>query len=50
MWQRYRKVARTANALVVRGILEKVEGVLNLQADQLIPLVLPVRAPSRDFR
>jgi error-prone DNA polymerase len=36
--------------LVVRGMLEKVEGVLNLRADHLATLALPVRSPSRDFR
>jgi error-prone DNA polymerase len=50
LWQRYRKVARLSNGLVVRGILEKVEGVLNLRADHMATLTLPVRSPSRDFR
>jgi error-prone DNA polymerase len=50
LWQRYRKVARTSPALVVRGRLEKTEGVINLTADRLDPVALPVRSPSRDFR
>jgi error-prone DNA polymerase len=50
LWQRHRKVARTASAMVVRGILEKANGVLNLRADHLAALTLPVRSPSRDFR
>jgi error-prone DNA polymerase len=50
VWQRYRRVARTSSALVVRGILERVEGVLNLRADQIAPLKLAVRPASRDFR
>ena len=50
LWQRYRRVARMSSALVVRGILERVEGVINLRADHLAPLVLPVRPASRDFR
>jgi error-prone DNA polymerase len=50
LWQRYRRVARTSSALVVRGILERVEGVVNLRADHLAPLTLPVRPGSRDFR
>jgi error-prone DNA polymerase len=50
LWQRYRRVARTSNALIVRGILEKAEGVLNLRADHLAVLSLPVRPSSRDFR
>jgi error-prone DNA polymerase len=50
LWQRYRKVARTSPALLVRGRLEKADGVINLNADQLSPLTVPVRSPSRDFR
>jgi error-prone DNA polymerase len=50
LWQRHRRVARTASALLVRGILEKVEGVLNLRADHLAVLSLPIRSASRDFR
>jgi error-prone DNA polymerase len=50
LWQRHRKVARTASALLVRGMLEIAEGVVNLRADHLAFLTLPVRSPSRDFR
>ncbi|GII22047.1 error-prone DNA polymerase [Planosporangium mesophilum] len=50
LWHRYRRVARTSSALVVRGILERAEGVVNLRADHLAPLTLPVRPGSRDFR
>ncbi|WP_426506528.1 error-prone DNA polymerase [Dactylosporangium sp. McL0621] len=50
LWLRYRKIARTANAMVIRGVLEKAEGVLNLRADHLAALRLPIRSPSRDFR
>jgi error-prone DNA polymerase len=50
LWQRYRKVARTSAALLVRGRLEKHEGVINLTADRLDPVTPPVRPPSRDFR
>jgi len=50
LWQRHRKVARTASAMLIRGRLELVEGVVNLAADHLAPLTLPVRSPSRDFR
>ncbi|MBN1172517.1 MAG: error-prone DNA polymerase, partial [Micromonosporaceae bacterium] len=38
--RRYRAVARTASAMVVRGMLERSEGVTNLKADQLLPLFL----------
>jgi error-prone DNA polymerase len=50
LWQRYRRVARTASAMLVRGRLERVDGVVNLAADHLAVLALPVRSPSRDFR
>jgi error-prone DNA polymerase len=50
LWQRYRRVARTSSALVVRGLLQKSEGVLNLVADRLEALTPPVTPASRDFR
>jgi error-prone DNA polymerase len=50
LWQRYRKVARTSAAMLVRGRLEKHQGVVNLTADRLDAVTPPVRTPSRDFR
>jgi error-prone DNA polymerase len=51
LWTRYRRVARVSRALLVRGVLENVEGALSLVADQLRPLDLRVTmARSRDFR
>jgi error-prone DNA polymerase len=50
VWQRYRRVARTSSALIVRGRLEKAEGVLNLVADRLEAVTPPVTPASRDFR
>ncbi|MBU2665659.1 error-prone DNA polymerase [Actinoplanes bogorensis] len=51
LWQRYRRVARTSSALIVRGRLEKSrEGVLNLVADRLEAVTPPVAPSSRDFR
>ncbi|MEO3775664.1 error-prone DNA polymerase [Micromonospora sp. B11E3] len=50
LWQRYRRVARTSAALVVRGRLERHEGVVNLAADRLDAIEPPVSPPSRDFR
>ncbi len=54
-WARYRRVARVEPALLIRGTIEKVEGVINLVADRIEPLRLsnatagaPIR--SRDFR
>jgi error-prone DNA polymerase len=49
LWQRFRKIARTANAMLIRGTLERGEGVINLSAEHLASLRLPVRTPSRDF-
>ncbi len=50
LWQRYRKVARTASAMLIRGTLEREDGVMNLVAEHLAVLAMPVRSPSRDFR
>jgi len=49
-WARFRKVARGATAMVIRGRLERYEGVVNVVAEHLAPLPLAVAAPSRDFR
>jgi error-prone DNA polymerase len=50
VWARYRRVGRTAAALLVRGRLERAEGVINVVADQLRPLPLTAGTRSRDFR
>ncbi|ACZ30472.1 DNA polymerase III, alpha subunit [Xylanimonas cellulosilytica DSM 15894] len=50
LWQRFRTVARTASAMVVRGRIEKADGATNLVAEHLSPLRLPVTTRSRDFR
>ncbi len=49
-WSRYRRVARGAAAMLIRGRLERAEGVINVIAEKLEPL--PIREPlrSRDFR
>ena len=49
-WARYRTVARGAPAMVVRGRLERSEGVINVVADHLAPLPLAASTTSRDFR
>lgn len=50
VWQRYRRVARGASALVVRGTLERSpEGVVNVLADRIEPLAVRVPHRSRDF-
>jgi error-prone DNA polymerase len=50
LWHRYRRIARTSNALLVRGLLERADGVINLNADRLTALSVPIRSTSRDFR
>jgi len=49
-WARYRNVARDASALLVRGRVESATGVINIVAEQLLPLFAPATIPSRDFR
>lgn len=48
-WKRFRSAVR-ASALVVRGRLERAEGVVNIIAEHIEPLVAPGRSTSRDFR
>jgi error-prone DNA polymerase len=51
VWARYRRVARAAPALVVRGRLERAEGATNLVAEGVEALSIQViPSPSRDFR
>ena len=51
LWARYRRVARGAPALLIRGKVEKVEGVINVIADKIDPMSLSISTPkSRDFR
>jgi error-prone DNA polymerase len=49
LWSRHRTVARTSAALVVRGTVERADGVTNVMADRLEPLRLRVPSSSRDF-
>ena len=49
-WARYRKIARGAPALLIRGRLERSEGVINISAEELTPLPVAASNPSRDFR
>ncbi len=52
VWRKYRKVARTSPAIVVRGLLERHQGVINLLARRIEPLDLSPASllRSRDFR
>ena len=49
LWARYRRIARGSSALLVRGTVEKAEGVVNLRADRLQHLDMRIPASSRDF-
>ncbi|RZI84429.1 MAG: error-prone DNA polymerase, partial [Microbacterium sp.] len=59
VWNRYRKVARTSAGMVIRGIVERSDGVTNLLADKISSLesispeadqALQARHGSRDFQ
>jgi len=50
LWARHRRVALTAQALLVRGRLERGDGVVNVVAHRLEEIRLPVSVRSRDFR
>jgi error-prone DNA polymerase len=49
-WAHHRRVVRTAPALLVRGRLERVEGVTNVIAERIEPLPIGATVRSRDFR
>jgi error-prone DNA polymerase len=49
-WARYRAIARGAPALLIRGRLERSEGVINIVADELTLLPIAASTASRDFR
>jgi error-prone DNA polymerase len=50
VWNRYRRVAREAPAMVIRGMLERSEeGVVNVIADRMESLSVGMRTTSRDF-
>jgi error-prone DNA polymerase len=50
VWNRYRRVARESAALLVRGRLERADGVTNIIAEAIGQLDLSFRMTSRDFR
>jgi error-prone DNA polymerase len=52
VWRRFRKVARMSPALVVRGMLERYQGVINVVAQRIedLPLTAADLVRSRDFR
>ena len=48
-WVRHRRVARSP-ALLIKGRVEKNEGVVNVIAERMEPMPVAASAPSRDFR
>ena len=49
-WARWRTVARSSPALVIRGALQRGQGTLALQAEHVDALELGATVPSRDWR
>ena len=49
-WARYRRVAQSCPALLIRGRLERQGDVINVNAERIDPLPLGVTTKSRDFR
>ena len=50
LWARYRTVARTSAAMLIRGTVEKADNVVSIVAERLAPLDLRIPSRSRDFR
>jgi error-prone DNA polymerase len=50
IWARYRTVARNSAALLIRGMLQHSDNVVNVMAERIEPLSLGVRPTARNFR
>jgi error-prone DNA polymerase len=50
VWIRYRRVAQTSPAVVIRGRLESASNVINIVASKIEPLPVACAIKSRDFR
>nr|WP_232541780.1 error-prone DNA polymerase [Nocardia bovistercoris] len=50
LWARYRRVAQSAPALLIRGRVQNAEGVVSVVAEHLQRMELRVGSRSRDFR
>jgi error-prone DNA polymerase len=50
VWERHRRMATVAPALLIQGRVERTGGAVNLVATALRPLRVTGAAPSRDFR
>ena len=50
VWSRHRKLAQTASALVIRGIVQNASGAVTVVADRMSRIDMRVSSRSRDFR
>ncbi|MBO0677842.1 error-prone DNA polymerase [Mycolicibacterium sp. S2-37] len=50
LWARHRRLAQTASAMVIRGIVQNATGAVTVVADRLDRLDMRVGSKSRDFR
>jgi error-prone DNA polymerase len=50
VWARHRKLAQSAAALVIRGIVQNASGAVTVVADRMSPIDMKVRSTSRDFQ
>lgn len=50
VWARHRRLAQTASALVIRGIVQNATGAVTVAADRMSPIDMKVASRSRDFQ
>ena len=50
LWARYRRVAQSASALLIRGQVQNASGAVTVLAERMRPIALAVGSRSRDFR
>ena len=50
VWSRHRKLAQTASALAIRGIVQNASGAVTVVADRMSRIDMRVSSRSRDFR
>jgi len=50
LWRRYHRVARGSAAMLIRGAVERADGVVSVRAEKLQDLPMRVPSKSRDFR
>jgi error-prone DNA polymerase len=50
LWARYRRLAQTATALLIRGQVQNASGAVTVLAERMEQLSIAVGSRSRDFR